>query len=169
MIMTIEINNNETYEIKIPERASAKEFLYIVDRLNNAAKIIKLGYQTESTTNLKPMIEKPKFTFFDSNKENTETKKTKKNVHKVGKGHTLEFYNTREKALDIMQYFYHGTKEDRVRIANITGKSVDDILKNFTYMKKKYNIQPRDIGFIVWGTKDKSYIIKSHTGIFDEN
>jgi hypothetical protein len=162
--MKIYINDDETYEMKIPEKATAEEFLDIVNRLNNATKIIKLSMASVVKPTLPVTIKTPMMNFPQNKLINQIPNKVK-----VGKGHKLEYYNTREKALDIMQYFYHGTKEDRIRIANITGKSIDDILKNFTYMKKKYNIQPRDIGFIVRGTKDKSYIIKSYTGIFDEN
>lgn len=83
--------------------------------------------------------------------------------------------NSREKILDLLQYGYHGTPQDKMRISKLFDKSWSEIAKRFQVFRKKYNIKPKEIGFITYNTKQgkgekiPNYVIKSHSGIYDDN
>ena len=87
-----------------------------------------------------------------------------------------KYLDTKEKIMDILQYYYHGSKIDRDRIAKICGyESFENISKRLSSKRKLFNIQPSEIGFIQMPTKIdkrsvkiKNWVIKSHSGIFDE-
>ena len=78
--------------------------------------------------------------------------------------------------MDILQYYYHGSQRDRDRITNICKfENMNVMSKGFSKMRERFNIQPKEIGFIEFPTKEdrkgikiNDWIIKSHTGIFDE-
>jgi len=143
--MKIIINENEVYEIKIPEQIEAIELFKIQDKFNNLAKLISIDIKNPNP---------PK------------TYKIRKN--------RINWCDTKEKTLDVMQYYYHGTREDRERLSKIIGLNISNICKRFHALKKRFNIQPQEVGLVRFGTnkygliKIKDYIIKSHTGIFDE-
>lgn len=141
--MKININENEVYEIKLPEEIEANELFKIIEKFNNLGKLIRIPNRPKT---------------YNRNKSN------------------IDWYDTKEKVLDVMQYYYHGTSEDKERIVRIIGINKKDLCKRFHSLKIKFNIQPQEIGFIEFGTKEnhlgikvRDYIIKSHTGIFDEN
>ena len=163
--MKIQISDDEVYELKLPEKVNnPEEFYTISKKLDNIAKIIKINMMTGTT-----------FNKFKSEFQKRETKIEKGKYKTIFKRKLNPFFDTREKVLDIMQYFYHGTKADRERIVKIMGKTEQQIIKLFYGQKIRYDIQPQEIGFISFGTivnkaglKIPNYIIKSHTGVFDE-
>ena len=161
--MKINISPTESYTLKIPEQIDLQEFEEILTKLDGIMKIVKINLITG--TNLTNFKEK-----FNHRAE------IKANLFKTGRGYKSRFYDTREKVLDIMQYFYHGTKEDKERVAKLIGKTPNEISKRFWSLSKKYKITNDEIGLIsnrnqILGiplTKQPNYTIKSYTGIFDE-
>jgi hypothetical protein len=161
--MKIIINELETYEIKIPNEVNAKDFMKLLTSFDNVVKLIKFNIIREE---------------FRKNPDyKNEVIKTKRTYTKLN---TRLWCDTREKTLDLMQYAYHGTKEDRIRIEEITGVTWNGIVKGFNGFKRRYNIQPQEIGLNFWrgigehhanliGWKIPNWTIKSYTGYFDEN
>jgi hypothetical protein len=157
--MKIKISENETYEIELPnsKEININEFYEIVKKFDNIIKIIQINIQ--SGTN---------FETFQTN-----FNQRRKNTIQIGRKNN--FYDTREKVLDIMQYFYCGTQEDRERISKLMGVNPAYIIKSFFNLRKRYNIKPQEVGLIQFGIKGKispikikGYIIKSYSGFFDE-
>jgi hypothetical protein len=151
--MKIRIKEDEVYEIKIPEEINASDILILLDRLKVIAKLSELSEIRVRTK--------------------TETRSY------VKKGDSpSRFWNTREKALDLLQYAYHGTEEDKERISKLIRRDWKKTQKQFHLIKKRYNIQPDEVGLTKWKTQYDSknldvripnWTIKSYTGIFDEN
>jgi len=152
--MKIQLTNDEFYEIKIPDEMSASEFGEFFDRLKKLTNLISITSSANLSQNFKPK--------------------------KYNKNPNLKFMDTKEKCMDIMQYFYFGTRQDKQRIVELIGDtSVINLYKLFKLFEKwkiKFNIQPREIGFIRYGDghnkfgeKIPNWVIRSHTGIFDEN
>ena len=152
--MKIVVEENQFHYIKIPDEINSKELISLIERLILISKVIKPTQQTKQPTGIK------------------------KEKRKYRKFHRRTEYDTREKALDILQYGYHGSKEDKQRISKIIGRSWNDILKNFHSLRIRYNIQANEIGLKRWRNhyesrmvdlKVPNWTIKSYTGIFDKN
>ena len=165
--MKIIINESETYEIKIPNEVNAKDFMKLLTSFDNVVKLIKFNIIRE---------EFRKNPNYKNEVIGTARIYTK---HKL-KSNTRVWCDTREKTLDLMQYAYHGTKEDRLRVVEITGIPWNEIVKGFNGLKRRYNMQPQEIGLNFWrgkgehhanliGWKIPNWTIKSYTGYFDEN
>ena len=160
--MKIQLSEDEVYEIKIPEVVGTEDFLKFLERFNNLSKMIKASYQNKE------------FNEFKNKFQQRETRKYKTSRDKTSKN---SYLNSKEKMIDLMQYCYHGTKEDKNRVTKLLGfKDYGDLNKRFYAWKNRYNIQPNELGFIQFGSKEnphgikiKNYIIKSYTGMFDEN
>lgn len=154
--MKIQINENESYEIEMPSEVNADELIKIILSLDNVMKLIRIN-----VVNNKPKL------LLD---ENGERKKRKISVNRW-------WCNKKEKVIDLMQYAYHGTLEDKKRIEIICKNNWTTICKGFNSFKSRFEIQPQEIGLTQWGTiyangnnfKIPNWIIKSYTGIFDEN
>jgi hypothetical protein len=167
--MKIKINENEVYELKLPEQVdNVNEFFVILTRLDNIAKIIKMN-----------MIAGTNLYEFKDNFQKRETNKIQ-NKDYVKKSYTHyknnTFFDTKEKVMDLIQYYYHGTIEDKNRICKIIGINRERLTHKLRDFISIYNIKPEEVGFIMFGTTKKKtgikvndYIIKSYTGIFDEN
>jgi len=163
--MKIYLKNDETYEIKIPEEIQAEDFLELLDKLNRIFKIIKLSDLGNFT----------KFQTQFNNRVNTPKKYIR---NKTFSGKNNPWFDTREKTLDLFQYAYHGTQEDKNRICKLMQRSWNKIQKSFNGLKKRYNLQAHEVGLTRWRILNESknsniqipnWTIRSHTGIFDEN
>ena len=159
--MRIQISDDEVYELKLPEKINNhKEFYKILKKFDNIAKIIKINLAMNTT-----------FNKFKSDFQTTETSIATKRTY----GKNL-FFNTREKALDILQYGYHGDKEDKDRISKLMGFSWAEINKRFHNLTKRYSIQPNEIGltqkpsqYLQYSdVRIPNYNFKVNTGVFDE-
>jgi hypothetical protein len=156
--MKININEIETYEIKTPDEINVEDFLELFTKLENIKKIISLNYVNQN-----------------SNEKTNKTPSINPQKNYITRKNTSPFFDTREKVLDIMQYGYLGTRKDKLRLAKIIGMSYNKINKRFHSLRKRYNIQPQEVGLIAFPTKENhikmaipNYVIKSYTGIFDE-
>lgn len=150
--MKIQLDENEVYEIKIPDEIDTNEFLILVEKFNNLGKLV---------------------TQFGLTKQ--ENKNSPINLNKQNSGKN-PFFNTRKKVLDIFQYWYLGTEQDKKRITEIIGINKDDLTKRFNGLRLRYNIKPQEVGLIRFRDNKgnpkipiKDYVIKSYTGLFDEN
>lgn len=168
--MKIKINDNEVYEIKLGDytehnkEVSAQEFLELLNRFENVVKLIKLNSKEQTLDEIKPM----KLPKFAKPKMITTTNKEGRIIRR---NNLREWCNTREKAIDVIQYGYHGTKEDKRRIANKIGKKWFDISRQFFSIIQRYNIKPQEVGVDKFGMDKKlipNYTIKSYTGEYDE-
>lgn len=156
--MKIHLSPNEVYEIKIPNEINAENFLELFNRFNSIIRLIKIN--DSQVVNQKPNVEQ--ITIYPKRI----SKKTNKR----------DWCNTREKSLDLLQYAYHGTVEDKNRICKIVGMEWFEIGKYFFALKKRFNIKPQEVGLFKFNTgvdrrryNMPNYTIKSYTGIFDEN
>jgi hypothetical protein len=159
-MVKIIISKDEIYEIKIPSELNAIQLQEILGKFDNIAKIIKIN--TITGTNFKTF--KTKF-----------NQRAKHKIYKK-KANANPNYDSKDKVLDLLQYFYHGTKEDRARILKITGEDKINFGKRIWTLCHKYDVQAGEIGLINFanlkaGIKSKkipNYVIRSHTGLFDE-
>ena len=157
--MKVILSETESYEIEIPKVANAKEFQSLLSKLDGVAKILQMNLRLNTNFN--------EF----RNEFNTRTAVIR-NSKRRGK---VTHYTDRKNVLDIMQYFYQGTKEDRVRISTIIGKTPEEIQKRFWSLIRKWNIQPNEVGLVnfqnqkfgIRTTHIPNYTIKSHTGLYD--
>jgi hypothetical protein len=153
--MKIILNKNESYEIEIPKVVDIEGFHKILNKFEGIIKIVKINEITST---------------------NFETFKKDFNKRSFGKARGNIYLNTKAKCIDVMQYFYHGTMEDRIRISKMIERSPKLIMKDFNRVKRKFEITPQEVGLISFknfkkGTpliKMLDYTIKSYTGIFDE-
>jgi hypothetical protein len=153
--MKIILNKDESYEIEIPKVVDIGGFHKILNKFEGIIKIVKINEL--AGTNFKDFKK-------DFNKRSYN--KAKGNI----------YLNTKAKCIDIMQYYYHGTEADRIRISKIVGRDTETIIKDFSRFRKKFGITPQEVGLISFknfkkGTpliKMLDYTIKSYTGIFDE-
>jgi hypothetical protein len=152
--MKIRINDEESYEIKIPNEIEARDFLNLLNSFDNIVRLIRINNIPKELVKLPKII--------------TET--NKKGRIRGTKKHR-DWADTREKVLDIMQYAYHGNKEDRKRIMRITGVNDFQVIsKSFFWLVKRYQLKPEEVGMVTWKGKMRIpyYTIKSYTGLFDE-
>ena len=122
--MKIKINEQESYEIKLDEEYDLQEFIKVLER------IVKI---TQTITNEK--IEKV---------EINETDKTiirrKKSILK---------WKERDEVIEALKIHYTGTKEEKLRFAEIKGKGEvnwNTICKSFSALRKRWNVKPSEIG-----------------------
>ena len=160
--MKIKISDDEVYEIKIPNEMEAQEFLGLLDKLSKIVKLITLSKLGN--------LDKFKKTFNQRTEDTIQRKKYQKTTG------LNPFYDTKEKALDLLQYSYHGTKEDRQWISRLMGMEWKDIQKRLSNIRGRYEIQPNEVGLKKFPSmydrtdyKIQDWIIKSYTGIFDES
>ena len=167
--MKIQISDDEVYELKLPELVNnPEEFYEILKKLDNIAKIMKINLMTGTTYDKF----KNKFQQMETNKA---TRKYTINPNFTRKNRN-PLLDTKEKVLDILQYAYHGNRDDKNRISKLMGFSWNDISKRFHNLFRRYEIKPSEIGltqlpsqmFRYVDLKIPNYIIQSHTGIYDE-
>jgi len=165
--MKINMQNDETYDINIPEEVDSREFIALLERLSKIVRLVKLS-ELGSFKEFKD----------NSNQRISANQEKKKGTYKEGRVGTVTWYDTREKALDLLQYGYHGTSEDRRRIEKIMDMGWAEINKRFHNLRLRYDIKPNEIGIMRWRGVAESrkvnlrlpnWVIKSYTGIFDEN
>lgn len=159
--MKIIINKDETYVIDIPSEINAAEFIKLFDRFYKLTKLISFN----------AIIHKKSQSVMGgiNSSLNPDSSLTLAPVSIKRERHKRTWCNSREKALDLMQYVRHGTKEDKERIVNITKTKWKDLSKSFKGIRDRYNIKPEEIGIKEDNTPMNDYVIKSYTGIFDEN
>lgn len=179
--MKVIINKNETYEIKIPNEVNANDFMNLLTSFDNIVKLIKFNLVQEEFSKTKTIQNNSEYKNLHQ-KKLTESLRLdgtprKPYIRKIRRSNLRTYSDTREKALDLLQYAYHGNKEDKKRIEKIAGFDWAEISKSIHGLKKRYNILPQEVGLTRFGDeKTKSfifripnYIIKSYTGYFDEN
>lgn len=167
--MKVQISNDEIYEIKIPEEINPNDFSQLMSKFDNVAKIIRINMLAGKTiTRFNNEFNER----FKQQKENITKFKRKPHKIGIGIGYASIFTNTREKALDIIQYFYNGTMQDKIRISKIMSQSPLQISKKISGLRKRYNINDNEVGVTGrLGTKlirNPDYVIKSYSGMFDE-
>ena len=167
--MRIKINADEVYELEVPKEIDTLENFYaLLKKLDNVTKLIKINLMTGTTYDKF----KNKFQQMETNKATR-----KYNINPNLRKNKNPFLDTKEKVLDVLQYAYHGDKEDKNRISKIMGYSWTDICKRFHALLKRYEVKPNEIGltnlpserYRGLNLRIPNYIIKSHTGVFDEN
>lgn len=155
--MKIQLKDDETYEIKLPEELTSQDFLILLEKLEKIVKLIKLSGDFKNST-------------YKDNPTRTRVSSIAYNCPNP--------FDTREKVLDFLQYGYHGTKEDKDRIVKYIGRSWKELQKRFHDLINRYSIQPNEIGLTKWKVKGENmrsdnripnWSIKSYTGVFDEN
>ena len=170
--MKIQISDDEIYELKMPELINnPEEFYQILKKLDNIAKIMKINLAMGTTYN--------KFKNEYQERETSIGIKKKKyyfNNPNSPRSNQNPYFDTKEKVLDILQYYYFGDKEDKNRISKLMGYEWGEINKRFHNLIERYSIQANEIGLTHLPTQQfrysdvriPNYIIKSYTGIVDE-
>jgi len=159
--MKIIINKNENYEVEVPNEIQGKEFLDLIEKLMKLSKFIQISS-------------------FDI-RDNSTNKNIQLNKISTRKPHSSypqrkKYFNDKNCALDILQYFYQGSRRDKFRVMKLCEfDKMSEFGKRMFSLKIRHNIQPQEIGFISYSTlldkngiREENYIIKSYTGIFDE-
>jgi len=180
--MKIKINDGEFYELNFPNEVSPVEFLEIYEKFGKIFKLIRLSNQDNKFLDFKNEINsKTKVrNKYNLNPNHQRKEYTFKNpIGTYRRSNHNPFFETRERVLDLLQYAYHGSEEDKNRISRLMGKEWNGISKCFhNLIKIRYNdIKPDEIGLTqipsqinrTQNIKIPNYVIKSHTGIFDEN
>lgn len=119
--MKIQINENESYEINLPDIITIKEFLYIVNKVSSIAQ---------------------------NNQELSSSKEAKRRYVKSGKycGAKYPWTQNRDKAVELVKLHYFGEKEKKEQIARSNNISWYDIVKSLHNLKKRFDIKPQEIG-----------------------
>ena len=154
--MKVQINKEEIYEIKLPESVTTKEQLdYVINRLQQISKLSDEQEQPFSVEQINDNGNHP------INLRNHLNYPTIIPIRKNGNYNPYDgfsnkkyarhtFFDTREKAIYILQLHYHGTQEQRMRIIekmNIKG-GWNEFSKGFWGIRHKYNMQPKELGLI---------------------
>ena len=133
MKTNIIINNKEIYSIEIPDEMTLDDLSGLDFRISNILKVFskdvfKISNKIKNNSNVEP---------------NEEVKTEKRYKSKNHKNEQIVF-NTRDKAIEIIKLFNHGTKEE-----------IDTFCK-------KYNIDKNYISAKMWNIREKKYQIKAH-------
>lgn len=133
--MKIKINEDETYEIRLPEEASARELNIIIAKLNQIKKIC--GVDELSIDNNPSQISK--------------SSSIKRRLYKSLKS----LVNTREEALEYIKKYKNGERDFFKLMFEQLNNPINKIeMTQFTYdMRKKFNISNDEVN---------DYIIKSN-------
>jgi len=156
--MKITINENENYEINIPNEIEGKEFLNLTEKLIRLSKLILIN-----SNNL-------------SENKNTPQNKYENPLKRKIYNSRRKYFGDRNCVLDILQYYYHGSFKDKIRIMKLCNfESQMKFGKRMSSLKTRHNIKPSEIGFVSFRTPlnrngiiEEDWVIKSYTGIFDE-
>jgi hypothetical protein len=176
--LKIKINENESYELNLPEEIEGESFLGIVERMNKVAKIIlkEVDLTVPETLPQQQVVQVKKKTGrpegwkkgvdFGVKSNGTKTYKDgtpkiagvnrdgKTNAWRSGEAKTirrrgsLPHTATREGAVACLNLHYHGTKEQKETYARSIGKTWIDISKSLFIVIRKYNIKPSEVGMI---------------------
>jgi len=173
MMLKIKINENENYSFEISNELNLQEFMELYNKFEKVMRLIKISNQDNNLidfqkqfNNRTNIVNSTKRSYHYNYKDNPNQRRSNENP----------FINTREKTLDLLQYAYHGNKEDKQRISKLMNRSWNEIQKIFGKLLERYSITPDEIGLTQIPNNinrqiDKripNYIIKSYTGIFDE-
>ncbi len=128
--MKIKINENETYEIKVPEVIDGRELFTFKSRIDHILKLVGRDplMQTAQDKPLTPV-------------------KTR-NPHAPIEQRPWD--QSRENALKFIRCHYFGTDEEKQAYEQISGKPWKDIYKRTSGIKIRWNIKPEDVDMIRW-------------------
>lgn len=139
--MKIKINEFETYEIHYDDKKemSKTEFIIYVERLENIRKLLSKSQVLE---------EEQEYT--------TYPKKRKEYTKRRRIGLNSNWTDSREKVIYLMSVFYSGDKQLRNEICKKIKRLPDDVQKGFYGLKKRYDIQSKEVGLKRWLVKHES-------------
>lgn len=124
--MKIKVNENETYEINFPEDVDTQQFFELFSRLSHISKMISKDPIVQSS-------------FRSPINSNGTRHYRNTGIHKA-------FNKDREEAIRFGRLHYHGTKEEKQKVAAECKLGWDDLIKGFSYAKKKWKIKPHELG-----------------------
>jgi hypothetical protein len=140
--MKIKLNDKEYFNIELDDEIDLDELNGILFRLNNVSKIFS-----------KDVFKISKHSDNSNNNHNTDNNLTATGRPKIKYKRKNEHnfrnpVNTKEKTIELLKLHYYGTDEEKEKfIKNINFYSDWTIFsKRFFNLRKKFNIQPSEIG-----------------------
>ena len=116
--LRIRINQSEVYLITLDkEELNSDEFFGFLERLKEIEKVVAKG-----------------------NIETRPIKERKKHREK------FSWNKDKEKFLKALKIYYFGPESEKERICSEEKSDWSSVTKNIIYMKKKFNVQPKEIG-----------------------
>ncbi len=138
--MKVKINEYENYEITFPDKIDVQTFLGLVSHLVEIQRMLsKNVFSTVSQQDVS----------LSTKREYTKSGKyTKEKLTGVRKNaEARKFNKSREEALRLLILNYYGTKEDKEAISEEYNNTPwEKIQSAFSYTRKKWKIQPQEIG-----------------------
>lgn len=148
--MKIKINEQESYEIKFQDEMSLQELEEFSHRINQILKMNQM-----SVMGYVKKLGQPRH----YNKSGKYTNEAKGLSRKVG--NKREWCNTKEKALELLKLQYFGEKEDKEKKAKEVGySSWVEINKALHGLKKRYKIQPKEVGLKAFPPKTAGQLMR---------
>jgi len=130
--MKIKINDKETYCIDLEfDELSAQEFCELLERLNNIRRL--LG----------------KDLFAQMNQIQRTSRPRSYNIT----GTSRKFNEDRNEAIRVLRIHYHGSRQDKEKLAKEYNRLWDVIIKGLPYCKAKWKILPAEVGLKAFPTK----------------
>lgn len=137
--MEIKINQHESYKIDIPSVVDKVTFFGLLDKLNSISKILS---KSDLFANAGVINEDgEKLITFEHRKYKPRIKTNR------------DWCNTREKVVSILKLHYSDDKKGKEKKAKEIGQDWDTIVKSFHGLKKRYNIQPKEVGLKFFPSK----------------
>ena len=137
--MKIMINEKESYNIVLDnDEISSENFLILMSRLKDVEKML-LKFQD----------------LINPNRENN-------NIIRVPRSHKLrkELIATREQSVEALKIHYCGSSKEKDALAYKLGINRQALSNNLLNRKKKYNIQPKEIGIVKFPPKGQHINVK---------
>lgn len=137
--MKVKLNEYEAWEINLKQVYEPQEFLQVVERFNDTAKIIRKGFMggdsmpsNDIESNISPY----------KNTDNISTDVKRKYTKSTG-----TFWGSdRNVVIKAIKLHYFGTQEEKNLFANNHNTQWVKIPSNLYRLKTKFNIRPQEVG-----------------------
>jgi hypothetical protein len=140
-IHKILITDKESYTVDLPESMTIDDLNAVLFRLNNISKVFSKDIFKIATT-------------MESNGNKITKEKRSYKPRQIKNEGTSVIYNTRDKAIELIKLFYHGTQE---QTENFCKKyDLDSTYlsnKIWNIREKRYKIEPQEVGLIRYMNK----------------
>lgn len=167
--MKIKINNQESYEVAVAEEYTATGFVEFSERINKIAKVISETTETDTIpiskmgkpSNPLPIVgisckhcgstnlnrdgkakgdPRQRYACKDCGR------KFKEGIKPKERGKAKFKWKDRDEVIRVLRMHYTGTKAEKQAYANSKGAEWNIITKSFSNLRKRYNVQPAEIG-----------------------
>jgi hypothetical protein len=146
--MKVKLNEYESWEINLKSVYEPQEFLSLVERFSDTAKMIKKDFLISSS------ISKTENHFEEDNKPRTPKTYTKKSTDESKFATANRVMDTKEKAIEVKKLLNFGTKEEIQRFCNENGIERNALGLQLYKAVIKFNISAKNLKKIKKFVKD---------------